>query len=424
MPESKRKVYSVTELNRKARHALEGALGAVWVEGEISRMTVQSSGHWYFTLKDVGASVSCAMFMRENRQVRFQPKDGIQVKVLARPSLYEVNGRYQLIVSEMEEGGKGSLQEQFEKLKAKLKAEGLFDPAHKKKLPLLPRKIGIVTSPTGAAVRDIINVLTRRFPHLEILLVPAKVQGAGAEVGIAKAIEYLNKRGDIDLMIVGRGGGSIEDLWNFNEEIVARAIFESTVPVISAVGHEIDFTISDLVADVRAPTPSAAAELAVRQKSDWDDQFASMNRRLEHALKSLEQQFRLRLNRAAQSDLFREPKNLLTQYRLRITSLQDQLHHQLRFSLQHAQQRTDEASNKLFREPQNYLALRRQKLQAIETQLRMLSPLAVLNRGYSVTYKTDGTVVRSRSELSADDQITTRLADGTIRSKVVLDPEK
>jgi exodeoxyribonuclease VII large subunit len=304
---------------------LESAMGDVWVEGELSRVVVHASGHWYFTLKDESAAVSCAMFRNDNQQITFKPKDGLKVQMLARPSLYEANGRYQLIASEMEEAGKGNLQEQFEKLKARLAEEGLFDKSRKKNLPLLPRKIGVVTSPTGAAIRDIINVLTRRFPNIGILLIPAKVQGAGAEQGIAKAIDYLNTRGDIDVMIVGRGGGSIEDLWNFNEETVARAIDRSEIPVISAVGHEIDFTIADFVADVRAPTPSAAAELAVREKSDFEDALALCDRRLKQSLKTLEQDFRLRLGRAAHSYVFREPANLVRGYRQHMMALETRM---------------------------------------------------------------------------------------------------
>ena len=267
--DDRRKIYSVAELNRAARFTLENGIGEVWVEGEISRMIHQASGHWYFTLKDEAAAVSCAMFKQNNASVLFVPKDGLKVRLLAQASLYEPRGSYQLLAKKMEEAGKGSLQEQFEKLKAKLAAEGLFDESRKKPLPMLPQKIGVVTSPTGAAIRDIINVLTRRFPNIEILLAPVTVQGDGAAKSIAAAIEFLNNVGQasslsksqetnyftqsnrtaivqinrleacstlekpIDLLIVGRGGGSIEDLWAFNEEVVARAIAASRIPVIN-----------------------------------------------------------------------------------------------------------------------------------------------------------------------------------------------
>ena len=437
---SERKIYSVAEANRKARMVLESALGELWIEGELSRVTIHSSGHWYFTLKDEQAAVSCAMFARDNAAVNFRPKDGLQVQLLARPSLYEANGRYQLIASEMEEAGKGNLQEQFEKLKARLAAEGLFDAARKKPLPLLPRKIGVVTSPTGAAIRDIIHVLTRRFPHIEILLIPAKVQGAGAEQGIAKAIDYLNTRHDIDVMIVGRGGGSIEDLWNFNEEVVARAIARSEVPVISAVGHEIDFTIADFTADVRAPTPSAAAELAVREIQSIEDELSLYQRRLQQSLKNRAQDFRLRLNRAAQSYVFREPQNLVRQYRQNIASLETRLAdllkldaqqksqrlessnarmaHLLQSSVQQAHQQVDELGMVMRHRMERKLEHDQQALRRLTDQLRMLNPLAVLGRGYSLTRRLDGTVVRSVMGVGVGDTLVTQLADGKVVSNV------
>jgi exonuclease VII large subunit/REP element-mobilizing transposase RayT len=677
---SERKIYSVSEINRKARMVLESAMGELWVEGELSRVTVHSSGHWYFTLKDAGAAVSCAMFARDNATVLFHPKDGIKVQMLARPSLYEASGRYQLIATKMEEAGKGNLQEQFEQLKAKLAAEGLFSNDRKKPLPILPRKIGVVTSPTGAAIRDIINVLTRRFPNIEILLAPVTVQGPTAAKSIAAAIRYLNKRNveqasrllpeqkkgkrdacstffnphlpleidernlphwtqegttyfvtfrladsipkakldqwiydreiwlkahkepcndkdkaeyhqlfsekiqewldagsgscllgqhkisklvadafrefdgkrydlgewvvmpnhvhvlltpraghelggilhswksytaheickitgekgtvwqhesydhivrspeqlthfenyihenpakagikveqasrlfavdggnkrdacstfstakrelPIDVMIVGRGGGSIEDLWCFNEEVVARAIFESDVPVISAVGHEIDFTISDFVADVRAPTPSAAAELAVREKGDLEDQILLCDRRLKQSLKTMNQDYRLRLNRAAHSYVFREPAALVKQYRQNIQSLEMRMGdllklearsmfqrlehsnvrmaHLLESGVRQSHQRVDELGMILRHEMERKAERDRQKLQGLENQLRMLNPLAVLGRGYSLTRKPDGTVVRSAADVNVGDPLVTQLADGKVISTV------
>lgn len=437
---NERKIYSVTEVNRKARMVLESGIGELWVEGELSRVTVHSSGHWYFTLKDEGAAVSCAMFARDNAGVMFKPKDGRKVQMLARPSLYEANGRYQLIASEMEEAGKGNLQEQFEKLKAKLADEGLFDEDRKKPLPVLPRKIGVVTSPTGAAIRDIINVLTRRFPNLEILLIPAKVQGVGAEQGIAKAIDYLNTRGDIDVMIVGRGGGSIEDLWCFNEEVVARAIDRSTIPVISAVGHEIDFTISDFVADVRAPTPSVAAELAVREKGDLEDAIALCDRRLRQSLKTVLQDYRLRLNRRVHSYVFREPDNLVRQYRQNIQSLETRMGgllkleaqqtfqrletsnvrmaHLLQSGVQQAHQRIDELGIVMQHRMERKAGQEKQNLQRVESQLRMLNPLAVLGRGYSLTRKPDGSVVRNVASVKIGEDLVTQFVDGKVISKV------
>jgi exodeoxyribonuclease VII large subunit len=437
---SERKIYSVAEVNRKARMVLESGMGELWVEGELSRVTIHSSGHWYFTLKDEGAAVSCAMFRNDNQRVIFQPKDGLKIQMLVRPSLYEANGRYQLIASEMEEAGKGNLQEQFEKLKAKLAEEGLFDENRKQPLPILPRKIGVVTSPTGAAIRDIINVLTRRFPDIQILLIPAKVQGAGAEQGISKAIDYLNTRGDIDVMIVGRGGGSIEDLWNFNEEVVVRAIARSEVPVISAVGHEIDFTLSDFAADVRAPTPSAAAELAVREKGDLEGGVALQGQRLRQALQTHAQELRLRLNRAAHSYVFREPQNMAKQYRLNIQSLETrmtdllklasrerfrrvgnaraQMTHALKSNVQQVHQRVDELGMVMGHVVERKWSRDKQTLLRLESQLRMLNPLAVLGRGYSLTRKADGTVVRAVEDVAVGDAITTQLADGKVISNI------
>jgi len=435
-----RKIYSVSEVNRMARAVLEQGLGKLWVEGELSRVTQHSSGHWYFTLKDEHASVSCVMFHVDNARVSFTPADGMKVRVFARAGLYEVRGSYQLVVSVMEEAGKGSLQEQFEKLKRKLAEEGLFDKARKKPLPLLPRKVGVVTSPTGAAVRDIINVLTRRFPNIEILLVPVKVQGVGAGTGIARAIDYLNTRGDIDVIIVGRGGGSIEDLWCFNEEEVARAIARSAVPVVSAVGHEIDFTISDFVADVRAPTPSAAAELVIREKTEFETQLAEYRRRLRQSLMVRERNLRLRLNRLAQSYFFREPENLVNGFRQtlqrheirigellkysaqarrqRVAESSLRLRTRLRTGIQQTQQRVDELGMLLEHRVQNRLALEKQRTDKLSAQLRMLNPLAVLNRGYSLTYKADGRIVRRAGNLEKGEQIITRLAEGKVMSTV------
>ena len=413
----KHKIYSVAELNRKARLTLENSIGEVWVEGEISRLTRHASGHWYFTLKDETAAISCAMFKQNNAMVLFEPKDGVKVRVLGHASLYEARGSYQLIIHSMEDAGKGNLQEQFEKLKAKLAAEGLFDTNRKNSIPMLPRKIGVVTSPTGAAVRDIISVLTRRFPNIEILLAPVTVQGERSAPRIAKAINYLNTRDDIDIMIVGRGGGSIEDLWAFNEEVVARAIADSTIPVISAVGHEIDFTIADFVADLRAPTPSAAAELAVPVQNELETQVTRLAARLGGSLQ----------NRAL---VLRE----------KIPGFRQSMNQSLRAGLQQRQQRIDEAALRLTHELKNSVTIQKQRLpglqqamtyrlrsavaekkqnmKRLEAQLRALSPLGVLDRGYSLTETADGTVVRDAAAVKKGDLLKTRFAKGTLLSEV------
>jgi len=393
--DEKRKIYSVAELNRAARLTLENGIGEVWVEGEISRLTQHASDHWYFTLKDEAAAVSCAMFKQNNAMVLFHPKDGIKVRVFGQASLYEARGNYQLIVQKMEEAGKGDLQEQFEKLKAKLAAEGLFDEDRKKPLPMLPKKIGVVTSPTGAAVRDIINVLTRRFPNLGILIAPVTVQGSTAAKSIAKAIDYLNTRDDIDLLIVGRGGGSLEDLWAFNEEIVARAIAASDIPVISAVGHEIDFTIADFVADLRAPTPSAAAELAVPVQSELNEQITRLAARLGGSLQ----------NRAL---VLRE----------RIPGFRKTMVHALRGGVQQRQQRVDQSALTLSHVLKSAVAARKQDVKRLKAQLQAYSPLGVLDRGYSLTETADGAVVRDAKELKKGDLLKTRFAKGSVLSKV------
>jgi exonuclease VII large subunit len=635
--DDKRKIYSVAELNRAARFTLENGIGEVWVEGEISRMTHQSSGHWYFTLKDEAAAVSCAMFKQNNASVVFAPKDGLKVRVLAQASLYEPRGSYQLIIRKMEEAGNGSLQEQFEKLKAKLAAEGLFDESLKKPLPLLPQKIGVVTSPTGAAVRDIIHVLTRRFPNIGILLAPVTVQGDGAARSIAAAIEYLNAYNEkvgqasslsienekfftpwlpvdieqrhlphwtqdnaayfvtfrladslphemlqrwqqerihwlkshaepyskdelteyselfserinqwldagsgscllaekqnasiveaalqhfdgdryrlgsyvimanhvhvlvsplpgndlvdifhswksftankineqerrtgalwqdesydhivrspeqmafynnyiqknieqsngialaridrleacptllpIDLMIVGRGGGSIEDLWAFNEEIVARAIAASRIPVISAVGHEIDFTISDFVADVRAPTPSAAAELAVPVKAELETQIIRLAARLGGSLQNQVHILRERIPGFRQT-MLQTLRASLQQRQQRVDESALRLTHELKNAVSVQRQRLPGLQQTMTHRLESAVAERKQNLRRLEVQLRALSPLAVLDRGYSLTQTADGVVVRDAAAVKTGDRLKTRFAKGTIISEV------
>lgn len=633
--DDKRKIYSVAELNRAARFTLENGIGEVWVEGEISRMTHQSSGHWYFTLKDEAAAVSCAMFKQNNAAATFTPKDGLKVRVLAQASLYEPRGSYQLIIRKMEEAGKGSLQEQFEKLKAKLAAEGLFDVSRKKPLPMLPQKIGVVTSPTGAAIRDIINVLTRRFPNIEILLAPVTVQGDGAAKSIAAAIEFLNNVGQasslseaeetnyftpflpldiekrnlphwqqdgttyfvtfrladalpvkkmkqwredreqwltdhakpysakdqeeyaklfserindwldagsgscllaekqnaliveeafrhfdgaryrlgsyvimanhvhvlvspkpgydlsdilhswksftankineltchtgsvwqdesydhivrsseqlsfynryiqknfvqsnrtalaqvdrleacptlgtpIDLLIVGRGGGSIEDLWAFNEEVVARAIAASRIPIISAVGHEIDFTISDFVADVRAPTPSAAAELAVPVKTELETQIVRLTARLGGSLQNQVHVLRERIPSFRQT-ILHALTNYLRQRQQTVDETSRTLANCLKNAVTVQKQRLPSLQQTMTHRLESAMVERKQNLRRLEAQLRALSPLAVLDRGYSLTLTADGAVVRDAASVKKGDLLTTRFAKGTVISEV------
>ena len=275
-----REVFSVSALNRDARRIIESNFGVIWVEGEISNLARPSSGHMYWSLKDDNAQVRCAMFRQANRSLTFAPKNGLQVLARARVSLYETRGEFQLIVDFLEEAGEGLLRRRFEELKRKLAAEGLFETERKQQLPALPRRIGVVTSPSGAAVRDILSVLRRRFPWVQVVIYPTLVQGATAAYEIAQTLELADSRGDCDLLILARGGGSLEDLWSFNEEIVARAIAALDTPLISGVGHEIDFTIADFVADVRAPTPSGAAEIAVPDQAEWLAALAGTAQRL------------------------------------------------------------------------------------------------------------------------------------------------
>jgi exodeoxyribonuclease VII large subunit len=415
--EEKRKIYSVAELNRAARFTLENGIGKVWVEGELSRLTLHANGHWYFTLKDEKAAVACTMFKSDNMTVTFAAKDGLKVRVLGQAGLYETRGTYQLTVQKMEEAGKGSLQEQFEKLKAKLAAEGLFDASRKKPLPLLPQKIGVVTSPTGAAIRDMINVLTRRFPTIGILLAPVTVQGDGAAKSIAAAIEYFNTRADIDVMIVGRGGGSIEDLWAFNEEVVARAIAASQIPVISAVGHEIDFTISDFVADVRAPTPSAAAELAVPVKTELETLLARLSARLSGSLKNQVHILRERIPGFRQT-ILHALTNCLRQRQQTVDEISRALADCLKNAAAVQKQRLPGLQQTMTHRLESALAERKQNLRRLEVQLRALNPLSVLNRGYSLTLTDDGTVVRDIAQLKTGDALKTRLAKGSFISEV------
>jgi exodeoxyribonuclease VII large subunit len=280
-----RRALTVSELTARVKILVEGAFAEVWVEGEVSNFRRHSSGHWYFTLKDEGAMLRCASFRMQNRLIRFTPEDGLTIRAHGRLSLYEARGEYQLIAEYMEPVGVGALQLAFEQLKRRLAAEGLFDIERKRPLPALPRRIGVVTSPTGAAVRDILRILKRRNEAVSILIAPVRVQGDGAATEIAEAIELLNERDDVDVIIVGRGGGSVEDLWCFNEECVARAIFYSRVPVISAVGHETDFTIADFVADLRASTPSAAAEMVASARDELSAKVAGLTEDMGSALR-------------------------------------------------------------------------------------------------------------------------------------------
>lgn len=416
--EGRRIVYRVSELTHRIKQLLEGEIGDVWLEGEISNFSRPSSGHLYFTLKDDSAQIRAAFFKGRQRGLGFAPADGMNVRVRGQVSVFERSGQYQIIVSEMEEAGRGSLHAAFEALKKKLEAEGLFDPSRKKPLPLLPQRIGMITSPTGAVIRDMCTVLTRRFPNLHLLLVPVKVQGDGAAESIAKALDWFNEQGQMDVLIVARGGGSLEDLWAFNEEVVARAIHRSRIPVISAVGHETDYSISDFVADVRAPTPSVAAEIVIGPKTDWEATLQQHARRLGRALDTKRLTLKNRYAACAQHWVFKEPTNVLRRHRQQLSTWQRDMTHALGAALREQQQRLDEASLQMRHAALHHHQRTRHNVQQVSEQLRLLSPRAVLERGYSITRTHEGSVVRRAQDVSPATELTTWLADGQIESTV------
>ncbi|WP_448756914.1 exodeoxyribonuclease VII large subunit [Aggregatibacter sp.] len=440
-------IYSVSQLNQSVRLMLENQLGAVWLTGEISNFSQPVSGHWYLSLKDENAQVRCAMFRMKNLRVSFRPTNGMQVLVRANVSLYEPRGDYQLIIESMHLAGEGLLMQQFEALKLKLAAEGLFAQHLKKNLPHFSKAVGIITSKTGAALQDILHILQRRDPSLKIIIYPTAVQGKDAATEIAQMIELANQRQEVDVLIVGRGGGSLEDLWCFNEEMVARAIFHSHLPVISAVGHETDVTIADFVADVRAPTPSAAAELVSRNQTELLQQLQYRRQRLEIALDRLfaEKQQKLR-------HLSLRLHNQHPQAQLRIQQqLITQLSHRLQQSLRHRWQKKAEnltaLSIRLYKNPlplriQQYeqqlaqlkvrlnshmnltLSLQQKQLAHLCGKLDSLSPLKVLARGYSITQNQQNFTIRSIKDVNVGEHIKTRLTDGNIISQVIRLEEK
>lgn len=440
-------IYSVSQLNQSVRLMLENQLGAVWLTGEISNFSQPVSGHWYLSLKDENAQVRCAMFRMKNLRVSFRPTNGMQVLVRANVSLYEPRGDYQLIIESMHLAGEGLLMQQFEALKLKLAAEGLFAQHLKKNLPHFSKAVGIITSKTGAALQDILHILQRRDPSLKIIIYPTAVQGKDAATDIAQMIELANQRQEVDVLIVGRGGGSLEDLWCFNEEMVARAIFHSHLPVISAVGHETDVTIADFVADVRAPTPSSAAELVSRNQTELLQQLQYRRQRLEIALDRLfaEKQQKLR-------HLSLRLHNQHPQAQLRIQQqLITQLSHRLQQSLRHRWQKKAEnltaLSMRLYKNPlplrlQQYeqqlaqlkvrlnshmnltLSLQQKQLAHLCGKLDSLSPLKVLARGYSITQNQQNLTIRSIKDVNVGEQIKTRLPDGDIISQVIRLEEK
>ncbi len=434
-----RQVLSISDLNRSARQLLESHFQLLWVEGELSNFASPSSGHWYFTLKDDNAQVRCAMFRGRNSAVRFKPEQGQQVLVRARVSLYEGRGDYQLIVEHMEEAGFGVLQRAFEALKAKLSKEGLFDQERKRPLPELPNHIAVITSPSGAAIRDVLSVLERRFAAIPVTIIPVPVQGEGAAQKIVEAVKIANERNEYDVILLTRGGGSLEDLWPFNEETVARAIASSELPVVSAVGHEVDVTIADFVADVRAPTPSAAAELISPDGEAWLDTFISYEVKLEQAIDNQIEQWRERVqhlrsrlrhpgdhirHRMQQLDylslqLQRALQGKLREQHNRLRSVEQGLQHNSPSrSLREAQHHIAQLGQRLQRSWRYSAQQKGQQLARCAQLLEAVNPLHVLARGYSATFDAEGQVVKQQQQLAVGDTITTRLGDGECQSVV------
>lgn len=438
-------ILQVSELTKKVRFILESELNTVWLCGEVSNFIAASSGHWYLSLKDSKSQVKCAMFKGNNRKVRLSsglPKNGQQVLVRAKVSLYEPRGDFQLIIEQLDDAGEGLLRQQFDQLKNKLLAEGLFNPLIKKEIPKNINTVGIVTSPTGAAVKDILTVLKRRNPLLNVIIYPALVQGNEAKFEIEQAINTANYRQECDVLIVGRGGGSLEDLWSFNEENVVRAIYNSKIPVISAVGHEIDTTLSDYVADLRAPTPSAAAELVSSNIEEKLQAFTVFNQRMRQANQRNLLNKKTRLSNIQHRLSLLHPAQKLTVQQQKFDELSFRLNHNLqqlktRLSLQSTQ------LNKrlLLQSPLKAIQNNQQKVNALEVrlinaiqatnknkqnqfkhtieQLHLVSPLATITRGYSVTKSAKGKVITSIEQARIDEEISVQVTDGFISAKVV-----
>jgi exodeoxyribonuclease VII large subunit len=439
-----REIYSVSRLNREARLLLSMSFPLLWVEGEISNLSAPASGHLYFTLKDDAACVRCAMFKSQNLYLRFRPQPGMSVLVRARVSLYEPRGEFQLTVEHMEEAGHGALQRAFEALKQKLAAEGLFEPGRRKALPKFPRRLGVVTSPLGAAIRDILSVLRRRLPTLPVLIYPVPVQGEAAAPAIADALAGASRRGECDVLIIARGGGSLEDLWAFNTEMVARAIAACQIPVVSGVGHEIDFTIADLAADYRAATPTAAAELVSPDKTELLsrlDQVERYLRQCEHRWREAHarkldwlsrrldlQHPRQRLQRLSQHmDDLEQRLRLATRYMLRrcaerLSELDTRARHcSPRVRLAQTTARWEHVAQCLDAEIRRSVDARRQRIDNITRTLHTLSPLATLDRGYAIVNRaSDSLVLRDSKTISVGEAVRIRLARGQLSAEVTV----
>lgn len=435
-----RDIYSVSRLNREARSLLEGSFPLLWLEGEISNLTRHGSGHWYFSLKDEAAQVRCAMFRNRNMYLKFTPTNGLQVLVRVRISLYEARGEFQIIAEHMEEAGDGALRRAFEALKQRLQVEGLFNAEHKKPVPRWPRCIGVITSPTGAAIRDILTTLQRRLPLLPVIVYPVAVQGSASAAQIAQMIQLADNRQECDVIILGRGGGSLEDLWAFNEEIVARAVYNCSIPIVTGIGHEVDFSIADFVADQRAATPTAAAELISPHQDDITSNIQQLLTRLVKTQTTrLQHQQRQLLWLAKRLP---HPQRRLQTLMQRVDELQTRQLNALRLHLRHKatqfkhlqqrllafnpkqqlQQHTQrilQNQHVLHRAMQHLLSQQRQKVANLGHALDAVSPLATLQRGYAiVTHSIDGVLVQQVSQVNIADTLAIRLASGQLQCTV------
>jgi exodeoxyribonuclease VII large subunit len=440
-----RKIWTVSELTGRVRELLAAAFAGVWVEGEISNFRDAQSGHLYFTLKDEKAQVKCVCFRTTAQRLRFRPEDGLKVRVRGSVSVYEARGEYQIYVDNIEPVGLGALQLAFEQLKKKLAAEGLFNLERKKPLPMLPLRIGVITSPRASVLRDILRILRRRFPNVRVMIYPVKVQGDGAAEEIVDALTYFNSRAGAnlrpDVVVVARGGGSLEDLWAFNEEKVARAIFASAIPIVSAVGHETDFTISDFVADVRASTPSHAAEIVLQTREAFDRHIAQLQESLAERIRYLIIHRRQRLHELVTDSAFRRAENLVREYRQRADELAlrlgdallDKLDtlrgrftearahiaaYDLRARLGAMRLRSTHSASNLQMRIDRLLVAKRQRYERLALQLEERSPLRVLDRGYAIIYDAAGKVIRSVEQVRAGNEISVRLARGKIIADV------
>jgi exodeoxyribonuclease VII large subunit len=436
-----RRVYTVSDLTARIRDLLARNFTDVLVQGEISNLRPASSGHIYFTLKDERAQVRCVFFKQQQRGMKFRPEDGLKVTVRGSVSVYEARGEYQIYVESLEPVGRGALQAAFEQLKKKLEAEGLFDPARKKLLPLLPSRIGLITSSTGAAVRDVVRILTRRFPNVHLTLYPVRVQGEGAAEEIAQALAHFNRKRSADVILLVRGGGSIEDLWAFNEEKVARAIAACAIPVIAGVGHETDFTIADFVADVRASTPSAAAELVVQTRREFDKHLADLRGSLGSLVRYRLLELSRRVHELAGRRGFRRPLDLLRQRRQQADELTSRLALGLkarletsrrRFTAAHLRiarfdfrakiaalrRRFEKLGNELGVCIERLLRLKRERWQRLAVQLQERSPLKVLERGYAIATDAAGVVLRDADHVEVGDEVRVQLHRGRLDTEV------